>query len=304
MPDRFRLAHLSDVHLPGPLPRGAELLGKRGLGALSWTRRRAAQHGPEVIAALRADLLAQAPDAVAMTGDLVNFSLAREIPPAAAWLAGLGPPERVLAVPGNHEALVRGWRARLAGLGGHVRGPAGEDHPWLRRAGPLALIAVSTAVATPPLLACGWVGPGPRARLARLIAEARAEGLVPVVLMHHPPTPIAGWRKGLADARQTRAAIGAAGAALVLHGHTHRADLSWIDAAHGRIPVLGVPSFSMRAGHGEPGGWSLLAFARAGDADTLTLTRRAITAGGEVRAATPLRLHLPRLPPCRARRSA
>src|SRR5215470_3939522 len=104
----FTLAHLSDPHL-GPLPTPAplELLSKRGLGYLNWLRKRRAIHRPEVLAAVVDDLKAQAPDHIAVTGDLVNLSLSNEFALAAAWLQTLGDPAHVTLVPGNHDAYVR-----------------------------------------------------------------------------------------------------------------------------------------------------------------------------------------------------
>ena len=105
------LAHLSDIHLaPLPVPRPAELLSKRGLGFINWLRKRRAIHRPEVLAALVADLKAQAPGHIAVTGDLVNLSLSNEFAPARAWLERLGTPGDVTFVPGNHDAYVRGGR--------------------------------------------------------------------------------------------------------------------------------------------------------------------------------------------------
>jgi 3',5'-cyclic AMP phosphodiesterase CpdA len=53
----FKLAHLSDPHLP-PLPRArlAELLGKRALGYLNWTRNRRKYYRREVLDALVSDM--------------------------------------------------------------------------------------------------------------------------------------------------------------------------------------------------------------------------------------------------------
>ena len=69
----FKLAHLSDPHLP-PLPRArlAELAGKRALGYLNWTRNRRRYYRREVLDALVSDMQAQGPDHVAVTGDLVK----------------------------------------------------------------------------------------------------------------------------------------------------------------------------------------------------------------------------------------
>jgi 3',5'-cyclic AMP phosphodiesterase CpdA len=70
----FTLAHLSDPHLP-PMPaaRLADLAGKRALGYLNWTRNRHKFHRREVLDALLSDMQAQAPDQIAVTGDLVNL---------------------------------------------------------------------------------------------------------------------------------------------------------------------------------------------------------------------------------------
>ena len=85
MKDAFTLAHLSDPHLP-PLPaaRVRDLAGKRALGYLNWTRNRHKYHRREVLDALVADMQAQRPDHIAVTGDLVNLALEAEFTPGAS----------------------------------------------------------------------------------------------------------------------------------------------------------------------------------------------------------------------------
>src|SRR5207248_10880142 len=101
----FTLAHLSDPHLPPlPTPRLAELAGKRVLGYLNWTRNRRKVYRGEVLDAQGSDLRAQAPDHVAMTGDVGNLAIEAEIAPALSGLKGVGQPDRATAVPGNHDA--------------------------------------------------------------------------------------------------------------------------------------------------------------------------------------------------------
>src|SRR5262245_13400045 len=104
----FVLAHLSDPHL-GPLarPRLRDLAGKRLLGTVNWVLRRHRVHRREVLARIVADLTVQAPDHIAVTGDLVNIALMPEFAPARAWLESLGPSDRVTFVPGNHDVYVR-----------------------------------------------------------------------------------------------------------------------------------------------------------------------------------------------------
>lgn len=295
--DLVIIAHLTDPHLFLARPSLAEGLGKRGLAYLNWLRRRRHLHRPEIAARIVADIVSMKPDFIAMTGDLVNFSLEAEIAAGAEWLAALGGPERVGVVPGNHESLAPGFEARLARhWGAYVGGDDGHTgFPWLRRRGEVALIGVSSAVATPPFFATGTVGAAQRAALERILAETGRAGLCRVVLVHHPPTPITRWRKRLTDRSELAAVIARAGAELVLHGHTHRADLSWIATPRGRVPVIGAPACGMRPGAGrDAGGWLRLGLGREAGDWRLTLTERRIEASGALANGPSLTLPLPR----------
>jgi 3',5'-cyclic AMP phosphodiesterase CpdA len=118
--------------------------------------------------------------------------------------------------------------------------------PYLRRRGPVALIGVSTAIATPPLMATGKIGEQQIACIAKMLDDLRAENLFRVVMIHHPPLPSA-RHKCLIDAVAFQRALAAAGAELVIHGHDHVRSLVWIAGNGGRIPVIGVPSASASA---------------------------------------------------------
>src|SRR5262245_60019896 len=102
------LAHLSDPHL-GPLPPVApgDLLSKRILGYINWTRNRDRTHDGAVLNALLSDMRAVGPDHIAVTGDLANLGLPAEFDNAALWLRSLGRPRDVTVVPGNHDAYVK-----------------------------------------------------------------------------------------------------------------------------------------------------------------------------------------------------
>jgi 3',5'-cyclic AMP phosphodiesterase CpdA len=133
MSSMFVLAHLSDPHLgPLPPPQWRELLGKRATGFINWRRKRHLIHRGDVLARIVADLKAQAPDHIAVTGDLVNLALPGEYAPARAWLATLGSPADVTLVPGNHDAYVRsGIAASLAHWGDFMRGDEAAGFPFL-----------------------------------------------------------------------------------------------------------------------------------------------------------------------------
>ncbi len=86
----FLLAHLSDPHLgPMPQPRLRELASKRAIGYFNWRRKRHAVHRRDVLGELVADMQAQRPDHIAVTGDLVNIALPLEFTAAREWLKAL-----------------------------------------------------------------------------------------------------------------------------------------------------------------------------------------------------------------------
>jgi 3',5'-cyclic AMP phosphodiesterase CpdA len=138
----FTLAHLSDPHLaPLPAVRMRDLAGKRALGYLNWTRNRHKIHRREVLNALVADMQAQRPDHIAVTGDHVNIALEAEFAPVRAWLQTVGTPEYVTVVPGNHDAYARATQHRFAEMcGDYMRGDGTLTadpitFPFMRRRG-------------------------------------------------------------------------------------------------------------------------------------------------------------------------
>ena len=188
----FTLAHLSDPHLPPlPAPRLADLAGKRALGYLNWTRNRHKFHRRDVLDALVSDMQAQAPDHIAVTGDLVNLALEAEFAPARAWLESVGAPDRVTVDSRQSRRLCSRHPTSLCrSIGTLSRGDDAPDggaaFPFLRRRGPLALIGVSSAVPTPPLMATGWLGRAQLDALERILTRLSAEQAFRVLLIHHP----------------------------------------------------------------------------------------------------------------------
>jgi 3',5'-cyclic AMP phosphodiesterase CpdA len=262
----FVLAHLSDPHLgPLPRPRLAELVGKRGLGFINWHRRRQGGHRAEVLAEIAADLKANEPDGIAVTGDLVNIALEGEYAPARAWLEALGPAERVALVPGNHDAYVRAaadhpqlhWGAYLRGDNWDGHSPA--SFPYLRRRGAIALIGLSSALPTGPLMATGRLGGAQLDALEPLLDSLGREGAFRVVLIHHPPSsPPSQHFKRLVDGAAFRNVLARHGAELVLHGHDHQHAVMWLDGPENSIPAVGVPSASATADNeDDPAGYNL-----------------------------------------------
>jgi 3',5'-cyclic AMP phosphodiesterase CpdA len=277
----YRVAHISDPHLPPPAFRNGwrDLLSKRSLSRFAW-RRKGHRHSPKVLAALIADLKANAPDHVAVTGDLTNFSTPEEYAAARNWLVGLGDPRDVTVSPGNHDALT-GERgpARFAPWAPWL-GDDANGFPHIRVRGPVAIVNLCSAVPTRLHLAQGELGADQIARAEAELKVLGEAGFYRLVLVHHPITDGAvSGRKSLVDAPALRAALGRAGAELVLHGHAHEALVN----SAGGVPVLGVPSASATGeGHDEPARWHAIEIEKTGAGFTTRVIARGLDPSGEV----------------------
>ena len=293
----FTLAHLSDPHLPPlPRPRPFELAGKRLLGYLNWTRNRHRYQRRDVVDLLISDLQAQVPDHIAITGDLVNLALEAEFAPATAWLESVGSPEKVTVVPGNHDAYVRATRHRFAeAWGNYLTGDNISAHdaifPALRRRGPVALIGVSSAVPTPPLMATGWLGRSQMDALERMLAGLASEPVFRILLIHHPLRSSARTKR-LTDSAELLSLLKQYGVELVLHGHDHVHSTIWVEGPGGSsIPAIGVPSASALAhGHYPHAAYNLFSIARDGDGWRCQQTVRGINEARQVREIRRVRL--------------
>ena len=271
----FTLAHLSDPHL-GPLPRVKfrELFSKRIMGYANWHVRRRGRHDMACLAGLTRDLLDQKPDHIACTGDLAVIGLDAEFTPARAFLEKLGDPKHVSVVPGNHDSYVRGtadhpqlhWSEYMTGDGERVEG---DPHfPYVRRRGKIGIVGISTAVPTGFHSAQGRIGKEQAEAVTALLRQLGEEGLFRVVLIHHPPSGTGDIFRRLTDARRIKRSVLRAGAELILHGHTHKAERTTLLGLDGPVHAVGVPSASAgpedRTGPGaynlyriggEPGAW-------------------------------------------------
>ncbi|MEJ0013594.1 MAG: metallophosphoesterase [Bauldia sp.] len=254
------LAHISDVHL-GPLPavRFRELANKRVFGYVNWQRNRAGVFDISVLTAITDDIAAKHPDHIAVTGDLVNLGLDAEYDAALAWLKTLGTPHDVTVVPGNHDAYLRRSIERysttwLPYANGDHPNPT-MAFPFIRRRGSLALIGLSTAVATGPFMATGLMDEQQAEAFGKALEETGREGLCRVVLIHHPPLhSLTTWPRRLIGASRVRAQVAKYGAELILHGHNHRTSVAEIAGPNGPVPVVGAAAPSITPNRRHPGG--------------------------------------------------
>jgi 3',5'-cyclic AMP phosphodiesterase CpdA len=248
-----RIAHLTDPHVgPLPRPRLKLLLNKRITGYMNWRQGRRDAHDMDILATLVADIRAQRPDHIACTGDLCNIGLPSEWPTSRVFLEGLGPPDDVSFVPGNHDAYVEGsLEGLLAEVAPWTRGDDGVvcEFPYVRRRGSVALIGLSSAIPTLPFVATGKVGSRQTEAAERILEALGREKLFRLVMIHHPPhTGGAQPGRNLIDARRFEAMIGRVGAELIIHGHNHVGSIAFLMGPRSTIPVIGAPSASARGG--------------------------------------------------------
>jgi 3',5'-cyclic AMP phosphodiesterase CpdA len=294
----FALAHLSDPHLaPLPVASFSELAGKRLTGWLNWQRKRHLVHDRVVLKTIIADVRAQGPDHIAVTGDIANIGLPAEYRHGRDWLESLGPAREVSFIPGNHDIYVAGC-AELAARewAAQMRGDDGESFPYVRKRGPVALIGVSSGVATAPFMATGEVGLAQLQKLAVVLDALKKQSLFRVMMIHHPPVSESPAHKRLVDANALKEVIAAHGAELLLHGHDHLNMTNWLDGPESsKVPAIGVPSASAKPGmdhdaagynlyriDGMPGAWRCEAVSRAiGKDDKVVEIKRVMLAGAE-----------------------
>lgn len=288
----FKLAHLSDIHL-GPLPTVAlrDLMSKRMFGYANWRRSRSRRHRGDVLVSVIDHLHTQAPDHIAVTGDLINIALPAEFAFARHWLADLGDPHAVSVVPGNHDAYIplptgTGFETWSAHMRSDDAGDAGDlVFPYVRRVGRISLIGVSSAVPASIFKAVGRLGPAQLGRLADCLeAEARA-GRHRVMMIHHPPHATGTkLSKRLEDGASLMAVLKQVGVDLVIYGHNHRFDLSWHEGPDGVFPAIGVPSASAATtATGGQGGYHWYEFQDDASGMRVTLTRFSADPSGTVR---------------------
>lgn len=253
----FTLAHMSDLHIgPLPTPKRLELFNKRVFGYLNWHKSRKNIHHRPTLDRLADDLRHEDPDHIAITGDIVNLGMREEYLQALNWLKQLGSSDSVSVIPGNHDVYVPllrepgigRWTSFMTNDGDaeHIHSSTRSGFPYVRRREDVAIIGLSSAIPTMPLIAAGRLGATQRKKLHDLLIKLGKEKLFRVVLIHHPPMSLAGnWVRGLRDAHELRRIIRQAGAELILHGHDHTHKIRSMKGPNGRIPVVGIPSASV-----------------------------------------------------------
>lgn len=243
----LRFLHISDIHLLDlegvPVWR---YLNKRFTGRVNLALKRGRSHDGRLFDAAVDMIPELGVEQLVITGDLTNLSLESEFAHVQRTLRQV--PIPVTVIPGNHDTYTRGSvRAERfeAYLDEFMEGDRveGARYPFVQRKGGVALLGISTAIASLPFVASGKVGDAQLARLETLLQETREEGLARVVLIHHPVVDgVSHARHDLVDRDAFAKVIARHGADLVLHGHEHRLLETELPGPDGPVPVHGISS--------------------------------------------------------------
>jgi 3',5'-cyclic AMP phosphodiesterase CpdA len=244
----YRIAHISDLHIPPLPPVGLrQLAGKRLFGLVSWHYKWKNEHQQTVLDALQAHISEIEPDHICITGDITFTALPQEVDKAAEWISRLGDPQQISLIPGNHDAYVSGaleyasekWARWMRDDDGQL------GFPYLHRRGPVDIIGLSSAVATPPAISLGRIGQIQLNRTEALLERIKTSRRPSLLMVHHPPQDGAASRKrALSDRKALQEILCRLPVDLILHGHLHYPTSAELECPSGHIPILGAASAS------------------------------------------------------------
>jgi len=267
----IRIAHVSDLHV---LSRtSAEwrriIFNKRLTGTVNLVLKRGRVHRRDYLLAVLS-AAAQNADQLVVTGDITNLSLEHEYGEARALLDQAAQRTEVTVVPGNHDIYLpstqrhrrfphhfeRFLQSDLPQLAQDL--PAGR-FPCVKLRGPVAIIALSSAVPRPPFISAGYIGPAQLEALGSVLTHPEVRQRTPIVLIHHPPVDqrprIVRLRDGLVDAGALRGVLASLNRAVVLFGHVHYRSRCTLATPLGKLDVVSAsgaaldhPDGSVRAG--------------------------------------------------------
>ena len=268
-----RIAHLSDLHIspvPPPKPWIEAVHLKQVLGYINWLRDRSA-HSRLTLGATMAAIAGVTPNAIALSGDIIELGMSSEFAAGATVLADLSSIAPLALTLGNHDLYtLAASRRALAYWERFLPGEATTAHdpraafPQVWSSGPLALITLCSGTPTWLFSAEGAIGGTQMQRLDAMLAALDRTAQVPVLHIHHPPdiarlSPLQRLRDGdlLLDVMARH------DCPLILHGHTHRGDIREVSRAGKKLVLAGTSSASAVAtGGAAAAGFNLIDLSR------------------------------------------
>jgi 3',5'-cyclic AMP phosphodiesterase CpdA len=164
-------------------------------------------------------------------------------------------------VPGNHDLYTRGalvsrrfesyfGRWLQSDLPDLAVDAGGGRFPIVKLRGSVAIVALSSAVPRPPLVAAGELGEAQMLALRRVLAHPEVARRQVVVALHHPAlhgdwSRLKAHVEGLRDAASLVGELQHLRAGMLLHGHLHRRIQRRLATREGHIVQAGATSASL-----------------------------------------------------------
>lgn len=239
--------------------RFLDFANKRWIGGLNLLTNRGRHYHTEIFEALVRDINELAVEHCVCTGDITNLALEQEFAFARERFDQLAAgPREVTVLPGNHDAYVAkgadfftGFFSEYFESDAEWAWDDGGAWPVVRVRDGVAIIGLSTSLATPWFTAYGVIGDAQLSRLRAVLADPRLADYYRVVAIHHPPAGSYSRSRirGLRDRKGFAEVLAEVGAELVIHGHEHRDLFHELPAPGGAaIPVRGIQSGTYEAG--------------------------------------------------------
>jgi 3',5'-cyclic AMP phosphodiesterase CpdA len=235
-----RIAHISDLHLVEDEHQLRRGVARLRLDYLSLGRILDAEERRRRVLKVLRQVHESEIDHTVVSGDLTEDGTDRQFEVLSEVLDQAAvDPARITLVPGNHDAYADG-EAWLRALAGPLARFARTSSPGaVTLVGDAAILAISTSVAQPLLLAQGAIDGLQRNVLERALLCHRGGERTLVMVQHHAPMRRPGamqWLDGLRDHQYISALLARNDHAVVLHGHTHRSsDCALRGQTHPRV---------------------------------------------------------------------
>ena len=222
------ISHISDIHLPIIVqPSFSDLLNKRLFGFINHSSNRKKIHDIENLRIIFDDILKNSDGHTILTGDIVNLSLRSEFESASDFLGSYFPKEKLSIIPGNHDSYVKcNYEDSMYMLRRYTEN--NHDHrqaspfPYLKLFNNIAIIGISTAVVSPPLMSWGRVSETQLDTITEILHSLSKDNYFIILLLHHPLHEFGFLNfKGLLNKNSLIKILSGFNINLILHGHLH-----------------------------------------------------------------------------------
>lgn len=255
---KVRIAHLSDLHYHFRSTL-KEVMSKRILGLANlYIKGRVHHFDPGVAAAAIQSVVSDAPDAVAITGDLTALATSREFELARQALDPILSQFPTFIIPGNHDVYTRGSvhsHRMETWFGPWLKGDTSElIYPTHHRIGPVTVWGMNPCRAT--VGSSGLIQEDELERLKALLVTPRSPQEFRMLMIHYPLLDFRGqvvnkWTRRLNNRDQLVRALAQNPVDLVIHGHDHLRYHNRLTADDGRtiyVANAGSAAFALREG--------------------------------------------------------